>query len=649
MVNGAGQDVFVASLANDMRVQGKPAKAPLATHPAFPFIVAVWFAALLGLGSLVVPVPLIEQISVATGIASIVPAAAPPLGFTARALIALAFTVGGAFAGLLIARQVAKAHRAEHGTRIRTVATNSARQPILAHAELGDEGFDGRAVVPRGRRSLAIDIEERPSDFLELAPMPGTAHAIAHDSGLSSLANAPAPVAPLSAASDALELTEFAVTEVSPSDFDAPDFDTPNFDTPEPAPTELALTELERARRNAEAAPGFTAFEPDTGNNTMHDRQIFQRPGDDSEHTARQEFRYAIEPVSQIAPSAAPAVALTLTNAWTTDADEADEAEDVEVAPPQPVDALHFSPPSLARQVFASEVAAKNEAAEYQREFNADDAAATTDTSEHDMDDIGLVQLAQRLGASIEKRRELLAARAELLAAAAAVPTVTAAPAIAEDFDVAAPDEAAEAMAAYFSQPQAVAGEENEAEADAAEPDLAAGPHPVAPSASRARTRTGTRQIFEPVEDADPAKLNPLAGLARIDIDDDDEDDDDIENLAASFSLPIGRLTSASVRPVAAEPAHFAPPVPAPQAVFQAERQEFVRIEDEPELAEDEVQPAVVFPAEAATPAPSPFAVPAEPVFESEAYQAQARIHTEEHERALRDALLNLQRMSGTA
>ena len=37
----------------------RPAKAPISTHPAFPAIVALWFAALLGLGSLVLPVALI--------------------------------------------------------------------------------------------------------------------------------------------------------------------------------------------------------------------------------------------------------------------------------------------------------------------------------------------------------------------------------------------------------------------------------------------------------------------------------------------------------------------------------------------------------------------------------------------------------------
>ena len=139
-----------------MRVQGKPAaKAPLAAHPAFPFIVALWFAALLGLGSLVVPVPVIERIVVATGIAGIVPAATPPLGFTARALMALAFTFGGAMAGLLIARQVAKANNAAPVTRMRTPLTNADRKPIFAHAELGEalgvESRDRRSRADRGR------------------------------------------------------------------------------------------------------------------------------------------------------------------------------------------------------------------------------------------------------------------------------------------------------------------------------------------------------------------------------------------------------------------------------------------------------------------------------------------------------------------
>jgi len=80
----------LASIAQDNTQAKKADKQPISLHPAFPFIVALWFAALLGLGSLVVPVELIETVVVRSGLSSIVPPTAPPLGFTARALIALA-------------------------------------------------------------------------------------------------------------------------------------------------------------------------------------------------------------------------------------------------------------------------------------------------------------------------------------------------------------------------------------------------------------------------------------------------------------------------------------------------------------------------------------------------------------------------------
>lgn len=669
----------MASLANDMRVQGKPAaKAPLAAHPAFPFIVALWFAALLGLGSLVVPVPVIERIVVATGIAGIVPAATPPLGFTARALMALAFTFGGAMAGLLIARQVARANNAAPVARMRTPLTNADRKPIFAHAELGGEGLDGRSLTPRGRRSLAIDNEERPSDFLELAPMPGTINDLGpgHDFGPGSHAPQPElqprlqPAAVLHAGNDELELTEFHLAD-------------------------------EPAEAFGTAVPGFSSFDTDIRNDTMDGRQIFERPHDDTEHTQRQEFRYSVDPVSQILPAAAPAVALTMTNAWSPAQDAAENGAADEIADAEsaaipatsaiPVDALQFSPPSLARQLFAADPVA-DETGEFPHNEEDEEADvfedhhqsgnATLGAPVSDMADVGLVQLAQRLGASIEKRRELLAARAALEVAAAA-------PVLAEEFDMAAPDEAAQAMAAYFSRPpaaqpaEAVAEldtaaedpaeedsvEEDSVGEDAAEEDAAETgmptlssitPTSLAPASNtpRAKASTGPRQVFE-----------PLAGLARIDIDEDDEEED-IDELAASFSLPLGRSTIASARPtvaiapeIAADPIVEAYEAPLPQAVFHSKRQQFVRIEDEPEVAEDDVQPAVVFPAEAAAPVHSPayasFSAPAsahapghsvaQPAFESEAYQTQARVHTEEHERALRDALLNLQRMSGTA
>jgi hypothetical protein len=178
---------------------GGAVRHPISTHPAFPFIVALWFAALLGIGSLVVPVPVIEGLVAATGLSALVPQAAPPLGFTARALVALACAAGGGLVGLLIARKVAREHRTGTSARLADAAA-TARRPIAAHDELGEDGFDGLA-TPRDRRALAGPQAEEPAKVLELATLPGGDLPLSaldkHDAQTPDLAdeqNAPGPV-----------------------------------------------------------------------------------------------------------------------------------------------------------------------------------------------------------------------------------------------------------------------------------------------------------------------------------------------------------------------------------------------------------------------------------------------------------------------
>ena len=91
----------MATIAFDEPGEKGAAKTPISLHPAFPAIIALWFAALLGLGSLVLPAVLLERAVASTGLASLVPAAAPPLGFTARAMIAVVAALAAAPAGWL--------------------------------------------------------------------------------------------------------------------------------------------------------------------------------------------------------------------------------------------------------------------------------------------------------------------------------------------------------------------------------------------------------------------------------------------------------------------------------------------------------------------------------------------------------------------
>lgn len=147
-------------------------KPPISAHPAFSAIVAVWFAALLGLGSLTLPAVLIERLVGITGIGSALAAANPPLGTTARTLIAVFAAAAGALAGLAIARRVAAAHAAgsalddEGGVALR-------RTPVSIREEVGGESLvNGRGLPVTNRRALAIAEDAEPDDFDYSAPLP---------------------------------------------------------------------------------------------------------------------------------------------------------------------------------------------------------------------------------------------------------------------------------------------------------------------------------------------------------------------------------------------------------------------------------------------------------------------------------------------
>ena len=161
------------------------AKAPISSHPIFPVVVAIWFAALLGFGSLILPVVLFEKFFAVTGIGSLFPAAQAPLGMTARLLIACAAALTGAAAGVFVARKASASRAQPAQRRFRTdkAGDRAAKQPINAMEEFGAEGLDEpvdekRVFKPQlagKRRSLAVTDDSGPSDFLEFAPLPGGA------------------------------------------------------------------------------------------------------------------------------------------------------------------------------------------------------------------------------------------------------------------------------------------------------------------------------------------------------------------------------------------------------------------------------------------------------------------------------------------
>ena len=147
----------------------------VAAHRAFPLAVAAWFAVLLGLGSLVLPTQFYETVFGAIGLSAVLPAAAPPLGSTARLLIALAATGAGAAIGLVVAGRVAAQGRFDDS--LEAASPNRAiadippvRPPLKAREELGVDSLDS----PFGEPPF---LRDEPAQDTVPAPAPNPAEA----------------------------------------------------------------------------------------------------------------------------------------------------------------------------------------------------------------------------------------------------------------------------------------------------------------------------------------------------------------------------------------------------------------------------------------------------------------------------------------
>jgi hypothetical protein len=575
-------EASLATTAESYSLKRGPARPPISTHPAFPAIVALWFAALLGLGSLVLPIALLERLVTVTGIAALVPSAAPPLGFTAHAGIALAGAIAGAALGLLLARKIAQAHAAEPITRSFVAADEGPRRPISAHDELGEEGLapaSGMSPLSHKRRSLALAEDNRRSTYLETVPLPG------HSDGapLDPVANVAEPISaeePLhNAPTEPLELGEFS------------DLDEAEDIAPEPE-TDPALEAL-RSRIHTSDEPAFQ-------DQPMTDSYSFEPSNDQGDDGQKQTFQPFAKPQSAAdtrdpLPFAPPSLRRLDPTAF--DEDEADEVEDTAIE--------EDTGPQLSVVEFA------------EPDFNDDGWEA-----DRPLEELGLVQLAARLGASLKKRKALAAA--ESAVAAPALAPIAAA----DDFVAAEPEEAARAMADFFAPG-----------AQAAPADETLDREPEAPVA--------------------PA---PLRSFAL-----DDEEDADDEAIAASFSLPLG-ATPTSVSPVFGEDDEIGDEADEAEeddgeysSLLEMKnpfvrQQEFVRIE-EPEIEDEAFEPTVTFPqsspmqpAEAAKAPADAFSRPFDPPLNPANSAASATPRDAgDAERSLRDALATLQRMSGAA
>lgn len=154
------------------RQRAVKASQPITRHPLFPAIVGLWFATLLGAGSLMLRTSLLEHLVVTAHVDSLIPAAAPPLGATARLMLAVVLGVPGAVIGWVLAKRLGAPKKA--GPQVFKVA----------ETDLGGEQWPGVAEVPAAAEPMTAEpapsldpssltaavVEEAPPPAPEAAP-----------------------------------------------------------------------------------------------------------------------------------------------------------------------------------------------------------------------------------------------------------------------------------------------------------------------------------------------------------------------------------------------------------------------------------------------------------------------------------------------
>lgn len=677
--------------------QRKAAKGkPITSHQLFPAVVALWFGAAFGLGSLAVRPSLIEGLVLKSHIDLLIPAAAPPLGVTARILMALLMAALGAVIGLVIARRIARPRPVAHERKRSGRDLGREEPPAPRHYADATTHPESASVLAPRRRALAIEHEEE--DFVphDMAPLPGGNRQVFDISGVT-IEDGPADSA------QPLELGAFPEP--------APPAQPINLDWSNAAPVAApsapiaapAAIEAQRQVFSTEiAAPA-----PCPASQAAHadGRQVFgMTPPEPKPEAPRQIFGAAIEDdhVPQDFVKSAgfqttvfeqeEAQPLFAPRAATPEAEPAPVAATAPQAPPIP----QAFEPAPQPEITAAPVVAVEAPVEAPR---AKPEPLPSPAS------LGMTDLAARLAESMRRRRAARTAPvAAEIAPAAEAPVSDAAPVLPVTAELPVEPVTPLAPVAVAPEPVAPAPIPAACEAplevaqapfipavaptaapipvayEATQPVVAAG-LPVVPEVPAALAALANPQAFAPVAEPEPMApalpraMQPLALDAFIE-----------EDMAADPSLlPPRHIAMPAMPPVAAPVSAPAPePVAAPAAAVQVLEEEaiedvasddsfgsllgiagnrnpFVRIED-PAPQTEAVEPVVIFPGQApAQPIPFGAAPDATPFrrFDAPAAAGQAQpvaanmappaVEAGEADQALRAALANLQRMSGAA
>ena len=611
---------------------------PISKHQLFPAVVALWFGALFGLGSLAVRPALIESLVISSRIDLIVPAAAPPLGITARILVALIMAAIGSGIGIAIARRLArpKQEHQEHKRGTGAVTEQSGRLrggnhdadlPVRQPLSISED-LDGNASVrmlARRRRSLTLDHGE--VDFVghDLAPLPGGVPQIL-DIGEVRLSP--------EAAEAPLDLSDFAaqMPEQLPPAASSP----VQLDWNNAAPVQSAPGIEPQAPRQV-FQPLETPPAPDAFTTHHHDiaqeaaaaaadgRQVFGMVAQPApEESPRQVFGQPVadEPIDpEIDKTAESTTSVFAMEAPTPlfppregAASPEGEPADYSVPPAPEVHAYQVPEADVPPSQFVTAVAA-TEQPTAPASMHSEPAQALPSAA-----GLGLDDLAARFTESMARRR---AARSNLPV---------------EALESAAPAPIADGAVVAEAEP-------------AAQPDLV----PQAPA----------------VPEAQPV----LQAMRPLDLDGFEDDDDPLDSVLSPRTLAMPAVLAQP--PAAIDPAPMAEPDDEAEAenegVAEADygsllgvvpaapaRSGFVRIE-EPEAENAATEPVIIFPGQMTRPITQVSSKDAGsfPRFDSPASaeqgqpiaanQALSEVDSEEAQRALRAALANLQRMSGAA